>query len=156
MAAEVGWSIVLAANADHMSLAAGLMIAVEYLRDLAWALVLMRCLGRPQSSRVARIAQRSLIVLVAAVVLWAAGSLLPGEPGLLALQIARYWLWGGFLLAIAGLVRLSVVHEKCTESLDMTDVRCGHRTSMTHRHIERMCISASRSSVPSARLDRGE
>ena len=116
VAAELGWAIVLAANAHHMSLAAGLVIAIEYLRDLAWALVLMRCLGRPQSSHVARIAQRSVMVLVAAVVLWAGGSLLPGEPGLLALQIARYWLWGGFLLAIAGLVLVEQVARNTVSS----------------------------------------
>ena len=117
VAAELGWSIVLAANARGAPLAAGLVIAVEYLRDLAWALVLMRCLGGAQSSSAARIAQRTLMVLVVAVVLWGAGSLLPGEPGLLARQVAHYWLWGGFLLAIAGLVLVEQVARNTRSTL---------------------------------------
>ena len=103
LGAQVGWSIVLAARAGGASVPAALVIAAEYVRDLAWMLVLLRCLGRPQASRMVQDAQRALAVLVALVVLGAIGAMLPGAPGLLARQIGRYWLWGGFLFAIAGL-----------------------------------------------------
>ncbi len=106
---QVGWSIVLAVQAAGLRFPPALGIAAEYLRDLAWMLVLVRCLGRAQASRVAQIAQRVLAVLVALVVLGAIGTLLPGAPGLLARQIGRYWLWGGFLLAIAGLMLVEQV-----------------------------------------------
>ena len=106
---QVGWSIVLAVQTGGVRFPAAFAIGAEYLRDLAWMLVLVRCLGRAQASRVAQIAQRVLAVLVALVVLGAIGTLLPGAPGLLARQIGRYWLWGGFLLAIAGLMLVEQV-----------------------------------------------
>ena len=109
LGAQVGWSVVLAVQAAGVRFPAAFAIAVEYLRDLAWMLVLVRCLGRAQASRVAQNAQRVLAALVALVVLGALGALLPGAPGLLARQIERYWLWGGFLLAIAGLVLVEQV-----------------------------------------------
>ncbi len=109
VAAELGWSIVLAGQGWLGSYAPALVIPAEYLRDLAWALVLIRCLSGAKTSGLGRIVQRALTGLVALVVLWAVGSFLPGEPGLLVRHAERYWLWGGFLLAIAGLVLVEQV-----------------------------------------------
>ena len=109
VAAEFGWSIVLAGQGHLGGYATVLVIAAEYLRDLAWALVLIRCLSGVQTSRLGRVTQRTLTILLAVVVLCAIGSLLPGEPGLLVRQAERYWLWGGLLLAIAGLVLVEQV-----------------------------------------------
>ena len=102
-AVQLGWSLMLAAQAGGVPVAAGLTIAVEYLRDLVWMLVLVRCLKGAGTSGTTRAVQRTLAVLVAAVVVGGGLTLLPGHPGIARL-IERYWLWGGFLLAIAGLV----------------------------------------------------
>ncbi len=109
LGAQVGWSLVLTAQARGIPFPLGLGIAAEYLRDLAWMLVLVRCLGRSQASRVAHIVQRALVVLVALVVLGAIGTVLPGGPGAMARQVERYWLWGSFILAIAGLMLVEQV-----------------------------------------------
>ncbi len=107
--AQLGWSVLLALDGRVGVVAPVLAIAVEFLRDLAWALVLVRCLGGAATSVRGRIAQRVLSALVAVVVLAALGYVLPGEPGRLVSEAARYWLWGGFLLAIAGLVLVEQV-----------------------------------------------
>ena len=107
--AELGWSLVFSLRGRLGPNGPGLVIAAEYLRDLAWALVLVRCLSGAKPVGMARVAQRVLTVLVALVVLWTLGSFLPGEPGLLVRAVARYWLWGGLALAIAGLVLVEQV-----------------------------------------------
>ena len=109
VAAQLGWSVVLALEPRLGPVSPALVIAAEYLRDLAWALVLVRCLGGSRPSAWARASQRGLAVLVVAVVVWTIGSVLPGEPGVLARQIERYWVWGAFLLAIGGLVLVEQV-----------------------------------------------
>ena len=109
LGAQFGWSLVLAAQAGGVGFPLGLGIAAEYLRDLAWMLVLVRCLGRSEATRVAHLVQRVLVVLVALVVLFAIGTVLPGHPGGLVLQIERFWLWGAFVLAIAGLMLVEQV-----------------------------------------------
>ncbi len=109
LSVQVGWSLVLAAQARGVPVTAGGVIVAEYLRDLAWGLVLIRCLSAARTSTLGRIAQRVLLALVAVVVLWAIGSFLPGEPGLWVREAERYWLWGGFALAIAGLVLVEQV-----------------------------------------------
>ena len=109
LAAQLGWSVVLTAQASGLRFPLGLGIAAEYLRDLAWMLVLVRCLGRAEGSRIAQVAQRALVALVALVVLFAIGTVLPGDPGALAGQVERYWLWGAFVLAIAGLMLVEQV-----------------------------------------------
>ena len=110
VAAEVGWSIVLAAQGGRLGeYVTALVIPAEYLRDLAWALVLIRCLSGAKTSGLGRIAERSLGGLVVLVLLWILGTFLPGEPGLLVHAAARYWLWGGFVLVIAGLVLVEQV-----------------------------------------------
>ena len=110
VAAELGWSIVLATQGGRLSeYVTPLVIPAEYLRDLAWALVLVRCLSAEKTSGLGRIAQRSLAGLVVLVLLWAIGAFLPGEPGLWVREAAHYWLWGGFVLVIAGLVLVEQV-----------------------------------------------
>lgn len=106
---QFGWSVVLAAQASGATLPPGLAVAVEYLRDLAWMLVLVRCLSRTEASRTALRVQRVLLGLVALVVLFGIGTLLPGERGVLARQVDTYWLWGAFALAIAGLMLVEQV-----------------------------------------------
>ncbi len=107
--AELGWSLVFSVRERLGPNGPGLVIAAEYLRDLAWVLVLVRCLGGASSGGAARALQRTLTGLVALVALWAMGLFLPGEPGLLVHEVARYWLWGGLVLAISGLVLVEQV-----------------------------------------------
>ena len=109
LGAQLGWSVVLAGQSAGAHFPLGLAIAAEYLRDLAWMLVLVRCLAGSGASRVPQIAQRVLAVLVALVALGAIGTALPGGPGALARQAEPYWPWGGFVFAIAGLVLVEQV-----------------------------------------------
>ena len=109
LAVQVGWSLVLAWQSRLGSYAPVFVIAAEYLRDLAWALVLIRWLRGAATSRLGRVAQRMLGVLAAAVALWAIGTFLPGEPGLLVRAVEPYWIWGAFLLTVAGLVLVEQV-----------------------------------------------
>ncbi len=109
VAAEFGWAIVIGVQGHFGPAIEVLVIPAEYLRDLAWALVLIRCLSGAETSGLGRIAQRILTGVVAVVALWAIGAFLPGEPGLLVREVGRYWLWGGFLLAITGLVLVEQV-----------------------------------------------
>ena len=116
VAAQLAWSLVLAAGAGRPIVAASVVITAEYLRDLAWALVLLRSLGDPRSSPVARIAQRVLTVLVVLVALWAAGTFVRGTAAPLVAFAHRYWLWGGFLLSVAGLVLVEQVARNTRSS----------------------------------------
>jgi putative PEP-CTERM system histidine kinase len=109
IAAQLAWSLVLAAPGERGEFAPALLITAEYLRALAWVMVLTRWLSRPASAIWARRLQRGAIALVGLLLVWAAGALLPGRPGLLARGIERYWLWGALLLAIAGLVLVEQV-----------------------------------------------
>ena len=109
VAAQVGWSIVLTLQGERHPLAPAVLIAVEYLRDFAWVVVLIRWLTRPASSRWARALRHGAILLVGLVLLWAVGALLPGRSGVFARNLERYWLWGALLLAIAGLVLVEQV-----------------------------------------------
>ncbi len=109
IAAQLAWSVVLAAPGERGEFAPALLITAEYLRALAWIMVLTRWLSRPAAALWARRLQRAAVVLVGLLLLWAAGALLPGRPGLLARGIERYWLWGSLLLAIAGLVLVEQV-----------------------------------------------
>lgn len=104
VAAQLGWSSLLAAQAGGAPIGAGLAIAVEYLRDLAWMLVLVRCLRAASTSVMTRAAQRLLAVLAGVVVVVAGITLWPAHQQLLLRLIDRYGLWGGFLLSIGGLV----------------------------------------------------
>ena len=116
VAAQLAWSLVLAAGAGRWIVAASVVIAAEYLRDLAWALVLLRCLGDPRSSRVARIAQRGLTALVLLVGLWTAGTFVSDTAAPFVAFAQRYWLWGAFLLSVAGLVLVEQVARNTRSS----------------------------------------
>ena len=106
LAVEAGWAALLGAQAAGASVPAGVGIAAEYLRDLAWMLVLVRYLHGAGASAATRAAQGALTVLAAVVAGVGALMLWPGHAGLLTRLIERYWLWGGFLLSIGGLVLL--------------------------------------------------
>ena len=43
--AQLGWSVMLAAQGDDVRVAVGLAMSLHYLRDLMWALVLIQCLA---------------------------------------------------------------------------------------------------------------
>ena len=106
LAVEAGWAALLGAQAAGASVSPGVAIAAEYLRDLAWMLVLVRYLRGAGASAATRAVQGALAVLAAVVAGVGALMLWPGHAGLLTRLIERYWLWGGFLLSIGGLVLL--------------------------------------------------
>ena len=109
LSAQVAWSLVMAVQDAGVPIAVGLFVASEYLRDLAWALVLLRCLSRGSRTGPARAAQWLVGLLVALVAAAATVSLIPQQGAILAGYAARNWLWGGLLLAIAGLVLVEQV-----------------------------------------------
>lgn len=109
LSAQVAWALVSVAQEAGIPIAVGLFVAIEYLRDLAWALVLLRCLSRPGDSQSAQTAQRLTGALVMVVIAAAAASLIPRSGEILSLILARNWLWGGLFLAIAGLVLVEQV-----------------------------------------------
>ena len=109
VAAQLGWSTVLALQGEHALFTPALVIAAEYLRELAWTMVLIRWLSGADGSRVALAVRRGIAVLTALVLLWTVGALLPGRSGVIARAMERYWLWGAFGLAIAGLVLVEQV-----------------------------------------------
>lgn len=105
LGAELGWSFALGAQLWWGPFPPLLLIALETLRDLAWALVLIRCLAAQNPSLTSRNAQSVLVVLV---LLVAAGAFVPANTPL-AQQIEHLWLWGGLLFAIGGLVLVEQV-----------------------------------------------
>ena len=109
LAAQVAWSLASAAQEAAIPIAVGLFVAIEYLRDLAWILVLLRCLSRGGQGGPARAAQRIIGALVALLVVAAIVSLIPGPGQIVSGWLAHNWLWGGLLLAIAGLVLVEQV-----------------------------------------------
>jgi putative PEP-CTERM system histidine kinase len=100
---------VSAVQAAGVPIGVGLFVAIEYLRDLAWVLVLLRCLSRPGDSQSADTAQRLTGAVVMVVVVAAAASLVPRTGETLAVYLQHDWLWGGLFLAIAGLVLVEQV-----------------------------------------------
>jgi putative PEP-CTERM system histidine kinase len=104
LSAQVGWSLANVLQEAGIPLAIGLVVALEYLRDLAWILVLLRCLGRADNARPAQAAQRVTGTLVALVIAGTAASLIPSEAAALADYLVHDWVWGSLLLSIAGLV----------------------------------------------------
>ncbi len=109
MVAQLGWACALAAQRGWGPFSPALLIALEYLRDLGWALVLIRCLGAQSSTGITRSAQRVLVTLVGLVMLAAAGALLPVSGRYISRQLEALWLWGGFVFAIGGLVLVEQV-----------------------------------------------
>jgi putative PEP-CTERM system histidine kinase len=106
---QVAWSLSVAAQEAGIPVSVGLFVGVEYLRDLAWALVLLRCLSRSDESLSARAAQRLTGSLVALVIAAVVASLIPSEAAAVSGYLARDWLWGGLFLSIAGLVLVEQV-----------------------------------------------
>ena len=104
LTAQLGWSVAMIAQAGGASVAAAVLIGASYLRDLAWALVLLRCLRGSADSHALRAAEHVLAWLVALVALVLAGSLLPATEAFLSLYVAPHRLWGGFCLSVAGLM----------------------------------------------------
>jgi putative PEP-CTERM system histidine kinase len=109
LSAQVAWSLAVAVQESGVPVAVGLFVGVEYLRDLAWALVLMRCLSPSDKSRSARAAQRLTGSLVALVIAAVVASVVPSEAATVSDYLARDWLWGGLFLSIGGLVLVEQV-----------------------------------------------
>jgi putative PEP-CTERM system histidine kinase len=107
LATQLAWSGVVAALGAGAAIPLGVLIAVEYLRDLAWALVLTRCLGGAgERGMPLQLLERALGALVALITFAAAASLFSSRVLALEAVAERYWLWGGLFLSIAGLVLL--------------------------------------------------
>ncbi|MFZ0499499.1 MAG: XrtA/PEP-CTERM system histidine kinase PrsK [Steroidobacteraceae bacterium] len=109
LSAQVAWAVMSVVQGEGVPIAVGLFVAIEYLRDLAWVLVLLRCLSRPGASQSAQAAQRLIGALVVLVVAVAGASIIPRSGATLSLYLQQYWLWGGLFLAIAGLVLVEQV-----------------------------------------------
>jgi putative PEP-CTERM system histidine kinase len=104
------WSIALALSGAGVAVPYTSLVAIDYLRSIAWALVLTRCLsGDSQSSASGRVLQ-AVAVLVGLFALTAVA--LPavqlGAPQVFAV-IDRYWDWGGLVVAIGGLILVEQV-----------------------------------------------
>ena len=108
MAAQFGWALALGTQRGWGPFPPALLIGLESLRNLAWALVLIRCLSAQTLSPGVRSAQRIVAALVVLAILAAAGTLFPGGD-LIGRGIESQWLWGGFLFAIGGLVLVEQV-----------------------------------------------
>ncbi|MGH8218580.1 MAG: XrtA/PEP-CTERM system histidine kinase PrsK [Steroidobacteraceae bacterium] len=106
---QLVWSIVLALEGTGERPPVGLSIGVEYLRELAWALVLTRCLRASAHPGTLRAIQRAVAALVLMVIVAMAGSFLLGETSSTSRFLERYGYWGSFALAIAGLVLVEQV-----------------------------------------------
>jgi putative PEP-CTERM system histidine kinase len=102
---QIAWALVLTAQGIGVPFPVGLFVATEYLRQLTWALVLVRFLRAASPSRAARVAEwltEALVLLVIAGAVW---SLTP-QAGAFAGALSHQWLWAALVLAIAGLVLL--------------------------------------------------
>lgn len=104
LSAQLGWSLLEAAEGAGARVAVGLLMSAHYLRDLAWALVLLQCLAASHDSRGLRAGRRLLLLLMGLVALGGVASLLPSVADILARDVEPIWLWSGFVLAAGGLV----------------------------------------------------
>lgn len=104
LSAQLGWSVVEALRGAGAYVAVGVLMDAQYLRDLAWALVLIQCLAESRNGRALRAGRRLVISLMALVALGAIASLLPGASGLLTRYVEPSRLWTGFVLSTGGLV----------------------------------------------------
>ena len=104
LSAQLGWSVVEAVEGTGAHVAVGIVIGVQYLRELGWALVLIQCLAGPRSGLAFRAGRRLVVLLMAVVALAAVASLLPGARWLPTRYVDPNRLWAGFALSIAGLV----------------------------------------------------
>jgi len=106
---QLAWSLALAAQGGGTAVDVGALMALEYLRELAWGLVLLRCLSGASEMRAGEAAQRVVGTLVVLVIAAFVAMRLSGPTAPLAGYIARYWVWGELALAIAGLVLIEQV-----------------------------------------------
>ncbi|MGH8133682.1 MAG: XrtA/PEP-CTERM system histidine kinase PrsK [Steroidobacteraceae bacterium] len=121
--AQFGWSGVLAAQAAGAHAPFALLVALEYLRGLAWATVLVRCLGASADRASARRVLRALSILITLVLAGALASLASDQGALITRILEAYWLWGGLTLSIAGLVLVEQVAR---------NTRSGHEWRLKH------------------------
>lgn len=101
---QLAWSVVEALQGAHARVDGGVLISLQYLRDLVWGLVLIRCLAASHSGRAFRVGRQLVVVLIALAALGAVISLAPLRSELLVRYLEPYRLWGGFLLSAGGLV----------------------------------------------------
>ena len=109
LSVQLAWSLALAAQSAGVPVGIGVLMAAEYLRELAWALVLLRCLGGPGHGRMAQAAQRGMGALIAILLLAIVALRLSREAVPLVQYFERYWIWGALVLSIAGLVLIEQV-----------------------------------------------
>lgn len=107
-AAEGVWAAVDGLSARGVTIAPMALLACEYLRPLAWATVLVRCLSERSGSRIARQALRILGVLIGSVAAVLMGSIFDAR-GHAANELLRYWPWAGLALSIGGLILVEQV-----------------------------------------------
>ena len=109
ISAQFAWSAALAAAAGGVDVPPTLVIGSEYLRDLAWALVLARCLAGSANPQLARGILRVLSLLIAALILGLLAWSAMGGPGAVSAPLARHWTWGALAFSLAGLVMVEQV-----------------------------------------------
>jgi putative PEP-CTERM system histidine kinase len=109
LTAQLGWSVLQAAVGAGARVPVGILLAAEYLRDLAWALVLMQCLAESGTGRIPRAGRQLVLSLMVVVGVGAVVSLVPSASGFLARYVQPNRLWGGFVLATGGIVLVEQV-----------------------------------------------
>ncbi|HTC50978.1 MAG TPA: XrtA/PEP-CTERM system histidine kinase PrsK [Steroidobacteraceae bacterium] len=109
LAIQVGWCAVLAENAHSGRVPSTLIVLVEFLRSVAWTLVLLRWLGNATDISAIRGVRRVLGAIVVVVLLCTAEAAAVEQPPALARFLVQNWLWGAFALSIIGLVLVEQV-----------------------------------------------
>lgn len=151
LGAQVGWSVVLAIDATRLVVPLILVVVADYVRDIAWGLVLVGCLrsgissssvdgrgaglqlvprssehkGRTPESQLTA-SMRWLFVALAAlalVVLVVTASNGYAHPRALTRTLTDHWLWGGLAFSIGGLVLVEQVAR---------NTRAARRWSLKH------------------------
>ena len=107
--AQFAWSVTLAAVSGGVRVPAILVIGSEYLRDLAWTLVLARCLAGSASPQLARATLRVLSVSIAVLCLGLLAWSVLGEPSRIVRALASHWTWGALTISLAGMVLVEQV-----------------------------------------------
>ncbi|MGQ0834925.1 MAG: XrtA/PEP-CTERM system histidine kinase PrsK [Gammaproteobacteria bacterium] len=107
--AQLVWSVVLARAAVSATVPLALVVVIEYLRTLAWAMVLARCLAGSSDPRSIRRALRPLSALIIVVVAGLMAGMFSGQLASVDAYLERWWVWGALILSIAGLVLVEQV-----------------------------------------------
>lgn len=92
LAIQVAWSVVLAEDADR-GVPFALIVMAEYLRAVAWTLVLLRWLGHASDISAIRGARRVLGGILVVLMLGTAEAALVQQPPALARFLVQNWLW---------------------------------------------------------------